>query len=274
MAEAIERWWEPLRMEVGDGWQWELGPLDFEVYREATEWHLAYEYREYHEQPSSAWFRRPSVERPELGDHIERFAAGPDAAELTLRPRVADRTVVALPRTPLWVLPGERAKVYVSSPLWVDFAVGPPPRPLRELPVKRLSDTWVGPSTTQGEVAYALKTHARISLDDVPKVHHRCVTPVEFANEGKDVLRVERMNLPIPYLSLYVSQEGHLWTEGVTLVRSEDDRLARLDIARGTPPEAIGAEQISEARRAAEPNLLVQAFSSLLRTLGQEADDG
>ncbi len=269
-----ERWWNPQRVEVGGGWQWELGPLEFEVYREENEWHLAYAYIEDLGPEATSWARRPVVERPEVMETIERFAAGTNADQLNLQPRVADRTLVALPRAPLWVLPGERARVYVSSPLWIDIAVGSPARSLRELPVKRLSDTWVGPSTREGEVAYALKTNARVRLEDVPKVPHRCVTPVVFENEGKDVLRVERMNLPIPYLSLYVGDEGHLWTESVTLVRGEDDQLARLDIAKGAPDEAGQAERVSGARQNAEPHLLVRAFSSLMRSLALEADDG
>ncbi len=274
MRESNDRWWQPLRVEVGGGWQWELGPLELEVYREDNEWHLAYAYGEDSGAEAVSWTRRPVVERPEVKETIERFAAGTAADELNLRPRVADRMLVALPRAPLWVLPGERARVYVSSPLWIDVTVGPPARSLRELPIKRLSDTWVGPSTREGEVAYALKTHARVRLEDVPKVPHRCVTPVVFANEGNDVLRVERMNLPIPFLSLYTGEEGHLWTESLTLVRTEDDQLARLDIAEHAPHEAGRAERVSEARQAAEPNLLVRAFSSLMRSLVQEADDG
>jgi hypothetical protein len=272
MSEATARWWDPLGTDQGTGWRWRLGPLDLALFRVDGEWHLAYEECAGGDD-EEGWTRERSEELPPDLEHTERFDAGPEADEITLRPRVADRTVVALPRVPLYILPGERSKLYVSSPLWIDVRVGRPPRSLRELPVKRLSDTWVGSSTLEGEVAYALKTHARVRLEEVPRRAYRCVTPVVFANQGTDTLRVERMNLPIPYLSLYGTGSGDLWTEGVVLVRTEHDELARLDIERGAPPEAGNGALVSEARLRADRSLLVRAFS-LLRSLGAEDDDG
>jgi hypothetical protein len=271
MSERTDRWWDPLGTDQGTGWRWRLGPLDLALSRVDDEWHLAFEARE--GEHDEGWTRERWEERTADLEPTERFDAGPDAGEIMLRPRVADRTVVALPRVPLYILPGERSKLYVSSPVWIDIRVGRPPRSLRELPVKRLSDTWVGSSTLEGEAAYALKTHARVRLEEVPRCAYRCLTPVVFANHGTDMLRVERMNLPIPYLSLYGTASGNLWTEGVVLVRTEHDELARLDIERGAPPEAGEATLVSEARLRADRSLLVRAFS-LLRSLGAEDDDG
>jgi hypothetical protein len=272
MSETPDTWWAPLETEVGSGWHWRLGPLDLAIFRVDGEWHLAWEERTGGDD-EPRWSRQPSRSLPPELDNTERFAAGPDAGRIALLPRVADRLVVALPRTPLYLLPGERTKVYVSSPLWIDVRVGPPYRSLRDLPVKRLSDTWVGASTREGEVAYALKTHARVLLQEIPVRAYRCITPIVIANQGSDLLRVERMNLPIPYLSLYATEAGDLWTGGVELVRSEDAELARLDIERGAPKEAGAATLVSEARRRATPNVLVRAFS-LLRSLGTEDHDG
>jgi len=274
MNETQDRWWAPVRVAIGEGWRWHLGPFHITVYRADNEWRISHDREEGDGPAPGLWSRERSPEVPEDSPNLERYAAGADTEELRLRPRVADRSLVALPRTPLYVLPGEQAKVYVSSPLWIDIEVGPPPRSLREVPIKRLSDTWVGGSTIEGEVAYALKTYGRVRLEEVPKRSHRCITPVVFANQGVDMLRVERMNLPIPYLSLFASADGDLWSQGVLLERSEDDEMARLEITPGAPPEAEGAERVAEARQKAEPKLLVRAFSSLLRTFGENGDNG
>lgn len=264
-----ESWWEPTRLEAGQGLRWRIGSLDLALWRAPDEWHLAWGASGAEEEPDpETWTVEPVSELPEL-EQMERYAAGESAAELRLQPRVADRSLVARPRTPLYVLPGERAKVYVSSPLWVDIRIGDAERSLRELPVKRLSDTWFGPSTLEGEVAYALKTQARTRLEEVPTPPHRCITPVVFENRGGDVLLVDRMNLPIPYLALYELSGARFWTQTVVLARTTDSQMAELDVRGGAPPEAAGARRISEPRNRASSNVLVRAFSSLMRGIGE-----
>lgn len=268
MSDPNASWWAPTEIEVGEGLRWRFGPLDLALYRSESEWHLGYQRDDDGPDPEER-SREPLTDLPEMS-RVDRFAAGETSGQVSLQPRVADRSLVARPRAPLYVLPGERAKVYVSSPLWIEPRVGDPPRSLLEVPVKRLSDTWFGPSTREGEVAYALKTQARVRLEDVEPRPHRCVTPVVFENRGSDVLLVDRMNLPIPFLALYWAADRHFWTQRVLLKRGTGDDMAELDVRRGPPREAVGAERVSEARRKAEANLLVRAFSSLMRPFAEE----
>jgi hypothetical protein len=267
----MESWWAPTRLAAGAGLRWALGPLDLALLRSESEWHLAWgEREEASELEGSGWSVEAIDELPELR-RTERYAAGEAADELRLRPRVADRSLVVRPRTPLYVLPGERAVVYVSSPLWIDVRVGNAERSLREVPITRLSDTWFGPSTREGEVAYALKTHARTRLDEMPMRPYRCITAVTCHNRGQDVMLVDRMSLPIPYLALYEAAGEQFWTQSVVLSRTADDQMAELEVRAGSPAEAPEARRVSEARRTASANLLVRAFSSLMRTFGEES---
>ncbi len=267
MSEENARWWEPRRLDVGESRSCRLGPLSLVVRRFENEWQVAFHRFDDQEQEAGS-----AAVPPEGASIVQRFAAG-SAAELELRPLVADRSLVAVPRTPISVLPGERAKIYISSPVWIDVRVGSPSRSLMEIPVKRLSDTWVGSTTLEGEVAYSLKTQAFLDLDHVPSRSHRCVTPILLSNAGEDVLPIESMNLPIPYLSLYSTRDGELWTGAVSLVRSEGGSHAHLEVLSGPPAEAVGADLIGQARLAAEPNLLVRAFASLWQGL-EDDDDG
>lgn len=270
MNATIDSWWTPTRLDTGEGMRWRIGPLELALLRMTSEWHVAWASGvDDGSVDSGSWSREAISELPEL-KHMERFAAGEAADELRLQPVVADRSLVARPRSPLFVLPGEQARVYVSSPLWVDIRVGAAARTLREVPVKRLSDTWFGPSTREGVVAYVLKTHARARLEEVLIRPYRCITPVMFRNRGRDVLLVDRLNLPIPYLALYEDDSRQFWTQAVALSRTTDDQLAELHVQGGPPSEASGAELVSEARSTATPNLLVRAFSTLMRTFGEE----
>lgn len=261
------QWWGDHDLEPGHGIRLGLGILELAVFRTASEWQLAH-WQIDHDDPN---LQRCEIHRitalPDEHDNLERFAAGSASGSLSLRPRAADRSVVARPRVPLHVLPGEEAEVYVSAPVWIEILAGRPLRTLRDLPVKRLSDTWFGAVTGEGEAAYSLGTQARSQAEEVPIRSHRAVTPVILENQADDLLLLDRMNLPVPYLSIYSSSENHLWTETVTLRRSTDSALAALDVRRGAPRVAQGAKRVSEPRRAPEKNLLVRAFSGLLHGL-------
>ena len=133
-----------------------------------------------------------------------------------------------------------------------------------------MSDTWFGSSTRVGEVAYSLNTYARSSHESFPHRAYRAVTPVVLRNEFDQQLALDRMNLPVPYLSLFGTPDHELWTERITLARREHEEMAVLDAGAGAPGEASGAVRLSAPRQDRSTGLLVRAFSTLLRTLQDE----
>lgn len=255
-------WWGDYELEIDEVARWQIGNLTCWLYRGDSEWRLSHDWAG--GEPEEGWSldRRSAVP----GDHLEtvRFAVRETAPSVHLRPRPADRSVVARPKTPFRVLPGQSSRVFISSPLWVEIGAGGDPSALRELPTRRLSDTWFGATTRKGELCYALKTSARTSLDELPRAAYRLVTPVVIENLAQDPLSVERMNLPVPFLSVYGTEGGDAWTEEVHMHRTEDGDMAELDVRNGPPAEAHGAELSSEPRKVAQEGHLFQAFGSLL----------
>jgi hypothetical protein len=142
--------------------------------------------------------------------------------------------------------------------------VGQPWLVLREVPVKRLSDTWFGSSTLHGELAYSLKTHARVHLEEIPQRGYRAITPVLIRNDADELLSLDRLSLPVPYLSLFLAASGDLWTEALTMRHAAGNEMATLDIGGRAPSEAgEGARRLSSARSEMDRNLLVRAFTNL-----------
>ena len=254
-------WWGDYEVELDEAVKWEIGPLSFWLRRSQSEWRLAHEWAE--EEPAG-WDSHGSAQWPEGDVETERFAVSETTGGVRLRPMPADRAVVARPKTPLRVLSGHRARVFMSSPLWVEIGVGTAPTVLRELATKRLSDTWFGATTRDGELSYALKTNARMGLVEMPRARYRLLTPVVIENRAEDALTVERLSLPVPFLSIYGAETGEAWSEEVRMLRTEDGDLAELDVRDGPPVEAVGATKLSEARQIAEKGHLIRAFGSLL----------
>lgn len=258
----LTHWWGESEFELETSDRWEIGTLDLWVHRSQAEWRLAYGWTD--EADREEWEREQGVDFPEEGMNSERFAVRLTGGVVHLKALTADRSVVARPRTPLRVPPGQQARIFVSSPLWVQILVGPGQIFLRELPTRRMSNTWFGPSTREGEVAYALKTGARTRVEELPSRPYRFVTPIVIDNQAEDTLVVERLNLPVPHLSLF-GLNGTLWSEEVRMLRSEAGDLAELDVRRGPPPEAANAVRLGEPRQQSERGHLFRAFSSILR---------
>jgi hypothetical protein len=255
-------WWGEYELGVHEIAKWQIGPLQFWLHRGASEWRLAHDWLD--KSARNRWDVLRDTELPEGEIGSERFAVSEDGAEVRLRPLAADRSVVARPKTPFRVLAGQRSRVFISSPLWVEIGVGVAPTVLCELPTERLSDTWFGATTLDGELCYALKTNARTSLEEMPRAADRLLTPAVIENRGPDALLVERLNLPVPFLSIYGGEAGEAWSEEVNLLRTEGGNMAELDVLDGPPAEAAGATRLSAARQIPEQGHLFRAFGSLL----------
>lgn len=258
---ATAPWWAPLQIPSGRTAVLHLGPLTLRLYRSGDEWLLGAVRAEEVDEGSRAEVEL-AAGRPDIAAY-ERYVYRSAEGRAAFRPLLADRPVVIRPRQPVFVLPGEETTFYISTPVWVGVAVGETPVVLRELPVLRLSDTWFGPSTREGELCYAARTHARSGLDEVPLRAHRAVTPVRIQNRADTQLPVEKLSLPVPLLSVYGRQDGSLWTESVRLMRATDSDMAALKVEPGPPSYAAGAVLLGGPRGQPEKTGLVRAFSGL-----------
>jgi hypothetical protein len=120
----------------------------------------------------------------------------------------------------------------------------------------------MGPSTGEGELCYATETAARLERPSGSLHPHRALTELRIRNGGSDTLHLERVNLAVPYLSVYADPEGALWTESVVLERTPSAPTGRLEV--GHPPVPSEAGRIAAPRLSPSPGgVLVRAFSAL-----------
>jgi hypothetical protein len=255
-------WWSPRDVEQGQGLCWNLGPLTVKAFRDLDAWFLWTSREEWDESRPAEARLEPITAMADASDN-ERFVFTRSPGRVRLRPRLADRAVVVRARQSVFVPPGEAATLYLSTPVWLSVEVGEPGRALREIPALRLSDTWFGPSTREGELCYAARTHARSHLEEVPRRPHRAVTPVKVRNDASSLLPIEKLSVPVPLLSVYGDPGTGLWTEEVHLTRSADSDMAALRIIPGRPAQAPGGERLSPPRAEPARGGLVRAFSDL-----------
>lgn len=263
-------WWGQYTLAEQQAARWRVGPSTVWVARSTREWRFV------HLHDTDPMAHHASVDLPlsleafrETQDSatpadVTRFSFQQTEGDLHVLAALPDRPVVVRPETPLYVPAGETVTLYISVPLWLRFEVGAVPRMLREAPSFRLSDTWFGPNTREGELCYATQTSGRFDLADVPLRLHRAITPVLIHNRATDTLFLERVRLPVEYLSLYEAPDHFLWTQTVTFTRESSGDLANLKMEPGPPAEAPEATLLRAPRQTTRGNVIARTFSSLL----------
>jgi hypothetical protein len=116
----------------------------------------------------------------------------------------------------------------------------------------------------EGELCYATRTSARLTVEDLPVRPHRAISVVEIKNTAKTNLTVEKLKIPTLQMSVFAAGDGQLWTETLTLERKEEDAMASVRLGKGPPRKASGAQLVRGPRSPSERGLLIRAFSGLL----------
>jgi hypothetical protein len=253
----VSRWWGQYELELGACRHWRIGSLSLWVTRLEHEWQVAHCWSA---DPFDNTFalERDDVEIPD-GIERRRYLFVDAGRHLHLRPRVADRPVVARPEQPLIIPAGESATLYVASPLWVELAIGVAPgRVFAELPTWRMSSTWFGETTLEGTLCYAARSRA--ILEPRPTRGPRAVTSVDLRNVCSVALRVERLALPLPQMSVFCDADNELWTEG-TRVSYDPEVVAPAQI-ESVPPREAGPTTLLSRPRTDQQNILARALAA------------
>jgi len=254
-------WWGKFKLEIENNKEWHVGPLKLIVRRLNNEWQIAHESKDDFDSLDFSWEIKDTEEQLVSCSNNSRYILHDTTGELIVIPRLADRSIVSRPHMPFNLAANEEIVLYVSSPLWIDLEVGT--THLKSLAIQRLSDTWFGPSTLEGDFCYASTTHCRLNYEDLPKRSHKAITPVLIKNRSETTLLLERLNLPIPLLPLYKSLSGQLWTPQITLIREKDGDMAELKVDNVPPTEIGTVELVSEARDKTKDNILFRAFNTV-----------
>lgn len=269
------QWWGDFTLAQGRAQRWSIGERAIVIERQEAEWNSWN-----HELPEEVWqplsVTSEVLDKPAEDDHksnlpkvLMRHLQAPTSGTLHIMPALADRSVVVRLSSPVKLLAKEKARIYVSTPLWFRaYAMqGKAPSSdklaMLDIPFWRPSDSWFGANTRDGEFCYAKYTDARLQLDLLMPRAHRAITPIEVNNKRDAPLDIERLNIPVPLLSLYSDDSNQLWTQLLTVTRDEGDEIAELLLAKEAPEEAKEPVLVASPRIKTERHAFTRALSSL-----------
>lgn len=263
MNDQTVGWWGSYFLEEDQAIYWSINERQIVVQRKQAEW-ITWNVEATEPEPFSNfnqgnWTGSGFPDSKTSRRHLFTNTEG----DLDVLPALANRSVTSRPNVPLQILAGEKARLFVSSPLWLQMKTQKKSVCFFDEPLWRPSDSWFGPSSIVGELCYAKYTDARVELEALERRVYRAITPVEVINNGEEPLVIERFNLPVPMLSLFSDASGTLWTQTLVVKRELDDSETEITIDKRAPAEAGSAILISQPRIAVSRGRLIRSLSSL-----------
>lgn len=257
-------WWGDVSLKRNEIKVWSLGERKIAIQRLDKEWVI---WNQELDSESTSHITVSSLKTANSFSEVSfsRHLVNHTTETIHISPMLADRPIVARPATSLNVLPGEHVELYISSPLWFLMNLKHKDSPVVDIPFLRPSDSWFGPSTMEGELCYAKYTDARVNLAQIEKREHRAITPVLIKNQHTETLVIERINLPAPFLTLYVDEQQGFWTQEVEITYHSDSDKAGLRLNPTPPNKGMGnMTLLSDARQTSDSHHFVKSIKSLL----------
>lgn len=257
-------WWGKFQLAEEQMICWLMGERKVIIQRHPTEWNT-WNIESEHEN-GDPLVQTDCVNAGELDDKsMVRHLQKATQPEISVQPALADRSVVVRPNTPLQILGGETALIYVSTPLWFKAQIPTNTAFILDVPFWRPSDSWFGPSSIEGELCYAKYTDARFKLESLERRPHRAITSIRIHNKPKDILLIERLNVPVPLLNLYGDADNTLWTNAINVTRNEDDSAVELHLENKAPQNISEPTFVASSRVKSERHNLIRTIGSLFK---------
>lgn len=253
-------WWGTFTFLEEEALTWQLGNCMLAIERAPQEWRIATQ--DIENSNSKLVIAAPTPAFiTQTGLNYSRFGFDKTPSTLTLTPILANRPQVARPEFPFY-LPGKQCViVYITTPAWVRITTGETQVYLSEIYTQRMSDTWFGENTLEGELCYASRTRFRTSSNDETLPSHRITTQVEIRNNTTENLLVQRIKIPLTALSVYANSQQQLCTENIIIEHGSSVGGMAVDILKTMPPDS---KLLSGPRMIFKSNIIVQMFSQIL----------
>lgn len=252
--------WEPIGLDEGSCYFWQIGPLRLWVQNLGAEWIEAHEYDAESEHYTSLVSARPAEKPPGL--EWSRLICNEESSVLKLTPFLPDRPVVVGSKQTLKVLPGSDALFFVTVPMWISLCVGRHgASKLMEIPSVVLSNTWFG-GLTSGEFCYSLKTAAYRTVKDALVFANELICPVRVKNVATTALDFKRLCVHVEHLKIY-GGPVLLWTNEVAITHEGADLPSSVKYNETPPPFEERCVLINRERTPPERNLFKKSFSFL-----------
>ena len=232
-------WWGAHAFDLEGRRRVRVGPIYLEIERQDTEWIVDHAYAA--DELADAYGVDSKAVPIEAELERRRFA-GRTSNELSLVPWLAERAIVVRPVTRFTLPRGAEISLFFSTALNVALRDGGAATTslglghgvfLAEYPTVIPKETWFGPNTMEGELCFASRTMASLSIHELPFRPNRAITEVRLSNRGSDPVDIARFRVPMRHLALYWDARIERFvTEPISLTRRDGADLGAFAVGK------------------------------------------
>ena len=259
----ISPWFGQYTFELNQTFYLNFGTLEVWITRKTKEWLIHYTH--HHtllDEPEQVQIH-PTAEIPKQSDGIKRIVTTQTHSSLDIMPLLADRALVSRPTIPTIIAQGEVITLFVTCSCWCHIKIHGTDITLLDIPIKRYSDTWFGPNPREGELCYASKTSASLDAEGYITKPYRAKIPIKIINRLGESFCLERLNIPVPYLDVFIDEQYQLWGQGLSFLRELPHKNIKIRANKTEALEKLGLKRIVSARQTSDENIMMKAFDML-----------
>lgn len=192
----------------------------------------------------------------------KRFAFSERSPTLKVLPCLGEMPFVVKPDTTFMILPGEKAKIHLSTPMNLRLLDVHSSQVIDEIPVLRRVKTWFGESPTSGQLCFFTRIHAALVEENLPFRPHRAMTHIYIENSSKEPIPIKKLKIPVNYLNLYQDNRGLFVTSSLSVKSDLKGQLKDLKIFA---PEPLDDLYKVQDPRDPLPNMLLKSITEIMR---------
>lgn len=262
-AEELKIFRTDLKMTDGQLFHLRFGPLDLYIENSASEIRVRsmtsndWMDSSFHYQfPFAGMYPKNLLEE-------RRFAYQDHSPTLKILPCLGELPFVVKPDTTFMILPGERAKIYLSTPMSIVLSDALTEQVVDEIPVLHRVKTWYGETPTNGELCFFTRIHAALIEENLPFRPHRALTHLYIENSSQEPIPIKKLKIPVNYLTLYQDGRGLFVTSSLSVKSDYRGELKDLKIF---PPEAQGGDLFKiQSPREQVPKVSLRSITEIMR---------
>lgn len=254
----FSNFWQSHEVGKHQTMQLDLGPLRVRVHRGQREWYVSHEKMDEGTGPCSLSITDSPLDR---SFEWTRWIFDSAIDKVELRPALPDRAIIVRPEMPMSLMPRQEILFFVELPVNLVLMAGKKHEEVIEIPTMVLSNSWFG-SFSEGELCYALKTTAKMHLDELVPRPNRAIFPLEVRNVSSQQLNFERLCLRPQHLNVY-SGASRLWTNRGRVSYRGETNWSRI-VYTSSPPGIDRDEiKLTKSRENIQRGGLMKTFDTL-----------
>lgn len=262
-AEKLKVFQTVLEMKERESFHLRFGPLDLYIEKIDNEirvlWMTSNDWMD-----SSFHYQFPFTGiQPDTLLSEKRFAYSKRAPSLIVAPCLGEKAFVVKPDTTFMVLPGEKAKIYLSTPMSIRLSDADSRQIIDEIPVLNRVKTWFGETPTSGHLCFFTRIHAALKEKNLPFRPHRAMTHLYVENSSKQPIPIEKLKIPVNYLTLYQDNRGLFVTSSLSIRIDDNEHIKDLKIF--IPKASDNEYTVIQSPREKIPKTLFKSATEIMR---------